>query len=168
MKQKVIHRPSWDEYFMAIAYLTATRSSCLHLNTGVVITKNKRIISTGYNGAPTGIKSSLEHGFCNKEKHGIDFHTKGSGLCRGLHAEINAMNQTSMEALKESTMYTLYHPCTPCAKSIIGNNIKKVIYSKIYKEEDSLAKELFNEKGVKVIQMDLDIDKIYNKLINLK
>src|SRR3989338_1540967 len=91
-KEKIHIRPNWDEMFMAHAFLAATRSSCIHLNTGCVIVKDHRILSSGYNGAPPGIENCLERG-CRKEKFGIEFNKKGTGTCRGAHAEINTLSR---------------------------------------------------------------------------
>jgi dCMP deaminase len=167
-KEDIPKRPSWDEYFMAIAYLTATRSSCFNLNTGAVITKNNRIIATGYNGAPSGIPNSFEEGYCRKDKFGIDFEVKGTGTCRGRHAEENAMSQPSRDEMNGATIYSVYYPCGSCAKSIVGNDISKVVWSKIYKDKDKLAEELFEKKGIEVIKLELDLNKIYDFLYKLK
>lgn len=168
MLKKESNRPTWDEFFMLSAYWAATRSSCLQINTGAVIVKDKRIIATGYNGAPTGIRSCLEFGFCNKENLGVNFDTKGTGTCKGEHAERNAMSQVGRKNLEGSTIYTVYFPCSPCAKTITGNGIVKVFYSKIYKEKESLAEEIFKEKGIEVAKMDLDFEKMFIFFKNLK
>lgn len=167
-KRRLSDRPSRDEKFMMHAYVAATDSSCLNLNTGVAIVKDKRIISTGYNGAPSGIKNSLEHGFCRKEEFGIDFDTKGTGTCRGRHAEENAMSQRSRDDMNGATMYTVYYPCGPCAKSIVGNGISRIVYSKVYKDKDKLAQELFEEKGVEVVKLDFNPKKFYKFFNKLK
>ena len=143
-KREIRSRPNWEESFMFGALWAATRSSCLYLHTGAVIVKDKRPTSTGYNGAPPDIENCLERG-CRKDELGIKFEEKGTGTCRGLHAEINAMNQISRKDLKDSIMYTLYYPCSSCAKEIVGNGLKEVVYSKIYKEPDSLTQEIFSE-----------------------
>jgi len=161
-------RPDWHEYFMSVAYLAATRSSCFQLHTGAVIVKDKRIISTGYNGAPSKIKNSLEHGFCNKEAHGVNFDTKGTSTCRGEHGERNAMSEVSRKDLSDTTLYTVYFPCTPCAKTICGNGISKVVYSKVYKDEkEAMAEKYFKEAKIEVVQMYLDFDKIYKMVKNI-
>ena len=167
-KREIRSRPEWNEFFMMHAYLAATRSSCLKLNTGVVIVKDKMIESTGYNGAPAGIKSSIEHGFCRKEKFGVDFDTKGTGTCRGRHAEENAMGQLSRVKMQGSAMYSVYYPCGSCAKSIVGNGISEIYWSKLYKDKDALAEELFHEGEIKVIKLELDIKKIYDFISKLK
>jgi dCMP deaminase len=154
-------RPSWDEYFMFNAFWIATRSSCCKLHTGTIIEKDKRIISAGYNGAPPGIVSCLERG-CRKDEYKIDFNDKGRNACRGIHAEINALSQISRQELQGSTLYSVFFPCTPCAKAIVGNGIKRVVYNKIYEEEGSLAQELFHEKGIVVEKLDFDIEKYFD------
>ena len=84
-------RPSWDEYFMFAALSAATRSSCQCLFTGAVVVKDKRIVASGYNGAPEGIENCLVRG-CRKEQHHVAFADKGKGQCRGCHGEKNAMD----------------------------------------------------------------------------
>ena len=160
-------RPEWDEFFMMHAYLAATRSSCLYLNTGAAIVKDKRVRSMGYNGAPSGIGNCLELG-CRKENFDIEFESKGSGTCRGRHAEENAMSLLPRSEMKDSDIYTLYYPCGSCAKSIVGNDISRVFYSEIYKDNDALTDELFKEKGIEVIKLELDLDKIWEFISNLK
>ena len=152
-------RPTWDELFMFSAYLIAARSSCMHLQTGCVIVKDKRILASGYNGAPPGIKNCLEQG-CRKDRENIDFFTKGTSACRGIHAEINTLSQIHRQGLKGATLYTLTFPCNDCAKAIIANGILEVVYIKHYKEPDSLVISLFEEAGVKLIKLSLDMNKI--------
>lgn len=156
-------RPSWDEAFMFSALWIAARSSCNHLQAGTVIVKDKRIISSGYNGAPPDIKNCLEVG-CRKEKEGVSFEDKDKGVCRGVHAEINAMNQVARENLKGTTLYTLYFPCSACAKAIVSSGIKEIVYSKVYSEPTSLTKELFQEAGIKLRQLNIDLDKNFSMI----
>ncbi len=152
-------RPSWDEYFMGIAFLTATRASCNYVKAGAVIVKNKRIIATGYNGAPSGIENCLERG-CRKERMRIDFETKNSGHCIGEHAERNALLQISSERAKGSTIYSVTLPCSDCAKQIAGAGIERVVWFKIYKEPLNIVYEIFKEKDIKLEKIDLDLKKI--------
>jgi dCMP deaminase len=159
-------RPSWDEFFMFKALWAARRSSCHYLQTGAVIVKDKRVIATGYNGAPPGIENCLEKG-CRKDEKGVDFDDKGKGICRGVHAEINAMNQIARQDLIGTKIYTLYFPCSACAKAIVGNGLKEVIYSKIYQEPNSLTNELFSEAGVKLRKFDLDIEKYFKMIMKV-
>jgi dCMP deaminase len=154
-------RPSWDEIFMFNAYWISTRSSCLHLQTGAVLVKDKRIIATGYNGAPPGIKNCLEVG-CRKERENIKFEEKDKRVCRGIHAEMNAINQISREGLKGTSLYTVYYPCSSCAKNIVGVGIQELIYSKIYEEPDSLTNELFLEAKIKIRKLELNLEKIFD------
>ena len=153
-----IERPSWDEFFMFSALWASTRSSCRHLQTGAVIVDDKRIIASGYNGAPPGIENCLEAG-CRKDRMGVDFDDKGKGVCRGSHAEYNALAQISRRNLKGTAIYTLYYPCSACAKNIVGSGIQRVVYSRVYKEKDSLTRELFEEAGVILAKLDIDFEK---------
>jgi len=156
-------RPDWDEFFMFSALWAATRSSCLYLQTGAVIIKDKRIIASGYNGAPSGIKNCLERG-CRKDEYGIDFNNKGKSVCRGIHAEINATSQIARKELKESSLYTLLFPCSSCAKAIVGSGISEVVYSKDYVEEDSLTRELFEEAKIKLRHLPLKLEKYFRMM----
>jgi len=157
-------RPSWDEAFMFSALSAATRASCLYLKTGAVIVKDKRIISSGYNGAPPGIKNCLEVG-CRKDREGVGFHDKEKHVCRGVHAEINAMSQIAREDLKGTSMYMVFFPCSACAKAIVGNGITEVNYLRYYREPDSLTLELFAEAGVKIKQMKIDVKSQCNRIL---
>jgi len=149
MPRKKSERPSWDEKFMRAAAEAASRSSCLYLPAGAVIVKDKRIIAEGYNGAPPGIKNCLERG-CRKDREHVPFKVKGKGVCRGNHAERNASSQVAREALKGTTMYTIRYPCSSCAKEIVGNGIREVVYARGYEEKDSLTEELFREARVRL------------------
>ena len=162
-KPKPRKRPNWDESFMFRALWSSTRSSCEYLQTGAVIVKDKREIASGYNGAPPNIENCLSRG-CRKDKQGVDFSDKGKAVCRGVHAEVNAMNQISRQELIGTTMYTLYYPCSACAKAIVGNGISEVVYSQIYQEPDSLTQELFRESGVKLRQFSLDTEKCFKMI----
>jgi dCMP deaminase len=161
MKKGERQRPSWDEEFMFSAISWAAKSSCAHFQTGAVIVKENRAISSGYNGAPPGIENCLKVG-CRKDREHVDFKEKGRGVCRGNHAEINAMNQIARADLKGTSLYTVYYPCSGCAKAIVGNGIREVIYSKIYEEPDCLTEELFKEAGIKMRRLDIDIEKYFN------
>ncbi|MBU0929960.1 MAG: dCMP deaminase family protein [Nanoarchaeota archaeon] len=151
-------RPSWDEYFMYLAAWAATRSSCRHLQTGAVIVKDKRVVATGYNGAPRTVENCLVQG-CRKDQFGVDFEKKGTGNCRGTHAERNAMQQLSMYELEGSSMYTIYYPCSDCAKDIIGAQLSKIFYLFDYKGEGTLVDELIKEAPISLKQLVLDYGK---------
>ncbi len=165
-KEKSSDRPSWEESYMFSAFVAATRSSCAYIKTGSVIVKDKRIIASGYNGAPPGIKNCLEVG-CRKDREGINYEDKGKSVCRGVHAEINAMSQISRRDLKGTTLYTVFFPCSACAKSIVGNGISEVVFSKIYDEPDSLTTELFSEAGIKLRQLKFDVRKQLNRVLDI-
>jgi len=150
-------RPSWDESFMSIAYDAATRSSCHNLHTGVALVKDKRVIATGYNGAPPGIENCLQRG-CRKKQEKVGFDDKGKGVCRGTHAEMNAIGQVSRELTKKATIYTVYFPCSACAKQIAGSGVEEVVYDQVYTEADSLTQEIFAEAGIKLRRLDFNMD----------
>lgn len=151
-------RLNWDEKHMLAALSAASRASCIFLHAGAVLVKDKRIIAEGYNGAPRGIKNCLEIG-CRKEEYGIDFETKGTGNCRGIHAEMNAIEEIARKDAIDSVLYSVYYPCSVCAKLIANKGIKEVVYLKIYKEPDSLTKELFDEKKIKIRKLEMDIER---------
>ncbi|MFH1452016.1 MAG: dCMP deaminase family protein [archaeon] len=153
-------RPSWDEYFMTVVIATAARSSCLKFHSGAVIVKDKRILSSGYNGNPSGTTSCNEQGFCNKEKANINHLIKGSGYCLAAHGETNAILQGGIEKTKNATMYSLLFPCNECAKLIINSGIKEVIYLLDYKEPISKTEEMFNSAGIKIRKIFLQESRI--------
>jgi len=143
-----IKRPSWDKYFMEIAELVSTRSTCLRRKVGAVIVKDKRILSTGYNGAPSKLPHCEEIG-CIREKLKIPSGEKHE-LCRGLHGEQNAIIQAAYYgiSIKDSIIYVTCHPCSVCAKMIINSGIKEVIIKESY--PDKMAQQLFKESKIKV------------------
>lgn len=135
------YRPSWDDYFMALARIVATRSTCERLRAGAVLIKDKRILSTGYNGAPKG----LPH--CDGEEG----HKLEDGHCiRTLHAEENTLLQIAAlggMSTEGATLYCTYSPCYHCAKKIIASRIARVVCGAIYREPT--IKDLFTNAGVK-------------------
>ena len=143
-----IKRPDWDEYFMKIAELVSTRSTCLRRKVGAVIVKEKRILATGYNGAPTGLKHCDETG-CLREKLKVPSGERHE-LCRGLHAEQNAIIQAAYYGvpIKGSILYVTCHPCSVCAKMIINAGIKEVVIKEGY--PDKMAEKFLKESNVKV------------------
>lgn len=143
-------RPSWDEYFMKMAELAATRSTCLRRKVGAVIVREKRVLATGYNGAPSGLAHCEEVG-CLREKLGIPSGERHE-ICRGAHAEQNAIIQAATlgVSLKGSTLYSTNQPCIICAKMIINAGLKKIIAKGGY--PDKLAAELLREAGVEVVK----------------
>ena len=139
-------RPNWDEYFMQIVRLVSQRSTCLRRQVGAIIVKDKRILSTGYNGAPAGLKHCREAG-CVREQQNVPSGQRHE-LCRGLHGEQNAIIQAALYgvSIKESTLYSTHLPCSLCAKMLVNAGIKEIIYSDGYADELSLL--ILNEAGI--------------------
>lgn len=142
----------WDKRFMDIAELVGGWSSCYkdNRNVGAVIAKNKRIIATGYNGAPTGIESCVDKGECMRVKLGIKSGTQQE-ICYGVHAEQNAIVQCARMGISSegSTIYVTHQPCSICTRIIINAGITRVVYKRPYPDE--FAMKLFNEAGVEVV-----------------
>lgn len=149
MKRKKITRPAWDEYFLDIAKLVSRRSTCLRRRVGAVLVKGTRILTTGYNGAPVGLRHCEETG-CLREKLKVPSGERHE-LCRGLHAEENAIIQAACYGVSISgaTLYATHQPCCPCAKSLINAGIKKIIILSGY--PDRLAKEMLDEAGIEIV-----------------
>jgi len=141
-------RMSWDEYFMEMAKLASKRSTCLRRKTGAVLVKDNRVIATGYNGAPKGLPHCSEVG-CVREELKVPSGQRHE-LCRGLHAEQNAIIQAAVFGVstKGATLYCTTFPCSICAKMIINAEIKEVVYDDEY--EDELSRRMLLEAGVKV------------------
>ncbi len=151
-------RPSWDEYFMKITHLVAERSTCLRRQVGAIIVINKRIISTGYNGAPRGLKHCLDIG-CLREKLKIPSGERQE-LCRGVHAEQNAIIQAAGGGvnMEGATMYCTDSPCSTCSKMIINAGIKKLVLGRKY--PDKLGEQLINEAGIETLYSTPDTEEI--------
>jgi len=143
-------RPSWDRYFMDIAGVVSSRSTCLRRRVGAIIVKDRRILASGYNGAPAGLRHCLEVGCLRKQK-GIPPGERHE-LCRGLHAEQNALIQAAVygTAVQGAVFYVTDQPCVLCAKMIINTGIKKVVFQGDY--PDSLALQMFEEAGVELVR----------------
>ena len=141
-------RPTWDSYFMEITKLVASRSSCLRRSVGAVLVKDKRILATGYNGAPAGMKHCEEVG-CLRDKLHVPSGQRHE-LCRGLHAEQNAIIQAARQGTEivGSTLYCTTAPCSLCAKMLINAGVVRIVYEGSYPDERAL--EFFKEAGVKV------------------
>lgn len=146
--KKIIDRPSWDEYFLEVAQLVAKRSTCLRRNVGAVLVKNKRILATGYNGAPRGLRHCLDIG-CLREKLNIPSGERHE-LCRALHGEQNALIQASLYGIsvEGSTLYATNQPCVICAKMLINAGIKEIVISDGY--PDKLAKKFLKEAKIRI------------------
>ncbi len=145
-------RPSWDEYFMKIVDLVKTRSTCLRRQVGALIVKDKRILASGYNGAPAGVSHCEEVG-CLRQQLNIPSGERHE-LCRAIHAEQNAIVQAAYAgtSVKDSTIYVSLQPCSLCAKLIINAGITKLVYRGSYPDELSLS--MLNEAGIELVNFD--------------
>jgi dCMP deaminase len=147
MKPKQLKRPGWDAYFMSIAHVVATRGNCIRRQVAAIIVKEHRIVSTGYNGTPKGIRNCCEGGCprcAGKSPSGANL-----GECICSHAEENAITQASYHgiSINGATLYCTMSPCLICAKMIINSGIKKVIYEQEY-QFSRQTKRLFAEAGI--------------------
>jgi dCMP deaminase len=139
-------RPGWDEYFMDITRLVARRSTCLRRRVGALIIKDKKILATGYNGAPTGVRHCSETG-CLREQLGIPSGERAE-LCRGLHAEQNAIVQAALHgvSIEGAVLYSTTMPCSVCMKMVINAGIQEIVYEEGY--PDKLAEALIQETRI--------------------
>jgi dCMP deaminase len=153
MNQHTI-RPAWETYFMDIARLVARRATCLRRFVGAVVVKEKRILATGYNGAPTGVKHCAQTG-CLRERLKVPSGEKHE-LCRGIHAEQNAIIQAALHgvSIKGATLFCTNLPCFICAKMIINAGIVRIYYSNGY--ADPMSEEMLHEAGLDVIKLCSD------------
>ena len=144
-------RPSWAQYFMDITELVAKRTTCTRRAVGAIIVKDKRLLSTGYNGAPTGIRHCIEVG-CLREQLKVESGQRHE-LCRGIHAEQNAIIQAAYHgvSVKDASLYCTTQPCSICAKMMINAGILKIYYRSCY--DDQLAREMLQEAGIEMVQI---------------
>lgn len=147
-----MERPSTDQYFMDMARLVASRSTCLRRTVGAVIVKDKHVLSTGYNGAPRGTRHCEETG-CIRIQMNIPSGTRHE-LCRGVHAEQNAVAQAAYFGISVNgaTIYTTTFPCSLCAKILINSGIAEIVYDEGY--VDDLSKEILAETKIKIRRFD--------------
>lgn len=145
-------RPSWDEYFMQIVDVVKTRSTCLRRQVGAILVVDKHIISTGYNGPPTGL-AHCEETVCLREQLGIPSGERPE-LCRGVHAEQNAIIQAALHGVstKGATLYVSASPCVICAKMLINAGVKRIVYEEEYPDE--LAFKLLKEANVDLVKIE--------------
>ena len=146
-------RPSWDEYFMDMAVLTAKRSTCLRRQVGAVIVKDKHIIATGYNGAPRVVPHCDEKGGCLRQQLNVPSGERHE-LCRALHAEQNAIIQAATlgQSIEGGTIYVTNQPCVICAKMIINAGISRIVVKEGYPDE--LAVEILREAGLSIVMLE--------------
>ncbi len=147
-------RPSWDEYFLEITKLVAKRSTCLRRAVGAILVKDKRIIATGYNGVPRGLKHCEEVG-CLRERLGIPSGERHE-ICRGLHAEQNAIIQAAVHgvSIEGAVLYCTNQPCVICSKMLINAGIKQIKIESGYPDELSLS--LLQEAAVELVYLGRD------------
>ena len=145
-------RPSWQEYFMGICDLVATRATCTRRKVGAVLVKGKRILCTGYNGAPAKVPHCIEVG-CLRVQLNVPSGEKHE-LCRGVHAEQNAIIQAAYHGIQVngSVLYCTNQPCSICSKMIINAGIKTVYYKDGY--NDSLTLDMFEKAKVELIRLE--------------
>lgn len=144
-------RPTWDGYFLRITGEVARRSTCLRRSVGAIVVLDKRILSTGYNGAPTGLPHCAEVG-CLREQLDVPSGQRHE-LCRGLHAEMNALLQGARHGirLEGGTLYSTHEPCSLCCKMIINTGIVRVVCGADY--PDPLGRQMLQEAGVEIVTM---------------
>ena len=142
------NRPSWDEYFMEMAELARKRSTCLRRGVGAVIVKDNRVVATGYNGAPAGLPHCAEAG-CLRQQLNVPS-GKMHELCRGLHAEQNAIIQAAKTGLSidGATLYCTTRPCVICTKMLINAGIRRVVIKEDYPDE--LAEKMAAQAGLTI------------------
>ena len=145
-------RPSWNQYFTSITRMVATRSTCLRRHVGAILVKEKRILATGYNGAPAGLKHCIEVG-CIREEASIPSGTRHE-LCRALHAEQNAIVQAAYHGtpIAGSTLYCTNKPCVICSKMLINAGIERIFFDKDY--DDDLADAMLDEAGIEIMRFE--------------
>jgi dCMP deaminase len=145
-------RPAWDEYFMEITRLVARRSTCLRRSVGAILVKDKNILATGYNGAPSGVAHCLDVG-CLRERMAV-LPGERHELCRGLHAEQNAIIQAAKHGtnINGATLYCTTMPCIICSKMLINAGIQRIVYAQGY--PDQLAEEMIEEAGIETKRFD--------------
>ncbi|KAF0134182.1 MAG: dCMP deaminase [Candidatus Saganbacteria bacterium] len=144
-------RPSWDEYFIQITNDVSKRATCVKRKVGAVIVKNNRILTTGYNGAPKSFNHCTEL-TCVRKQMEVPSGQRHE-LCRGLHAEQNAIIQAAVHGVEidGGTLYCNYQPCVICVKMMINAGMKKLVYQGGYPDE--LAAEMLKESKIEVVKI---------------
>lgn len=149
----VPNRPSWDEYFMEIATIVAKRSTCIRRSVGAILVQEKRVLASGYNGAPAGLHHCVDKG-CIRSEQNVPSGERHE-LCRGLHAEQNAIIQAALHGIpiKGSMLYSTAHPCVVCAKMLINAQVKEIVFMGQY--PDQLSRYILEEAGIYLRQFEL-------------
>jgi dCMP deaminase len=155
-------RPSWDEYFMQIAGVVATRATCPRRSVGAVIVKDRRILTSGYNGAPAGLQHCPPGGPDHDWPDGC---MRGGHCIRTVHAEQNAIVQAALNGVstRDATLYVTCQPCSNCAKMVINAGIVKVVFDGDYPDE--FAMEMFREAQIEVLRLRPDAGGVGEKLL---
>ena len=150
-KEEINNRPAWDTYFLDIIEVVSRRSTCCRRSVGAGLVRDRRILATGYHGAPSKLKHCLEIG-CLREQLKVPSGERHE-LCRGLHAEQNAIIQAALHGVsaKDSTLYCTNHPCVICAKMIINAGITRIVIRNDY--SDNLAADMLKEAGISVVRL---------------
>jgi dCMP deaminase len=145
-------RPSWEEYFMDITRLVARRSTCVRRAVGAIIVKDRRILATGYNGAPSNVRHCSEVG-CLRARLNVPSGERHE-LCRGIHAEQNAIIQAAYHgvSIRSATLFCTNQPCSICAKMIINAGIACIVYEDGY--ADDLSQEMLAEAKVELVKLE--------------
>ncbi len=144
MSERTDDRPSWDEYFLNIAEVVSSRSTCPRRSVGAVLVRDRQILSTGYNGAPRGLPHCSEEGCLMQDGHCV----------RASHAEMNAIAQAALHGVRVegATVYTTDKPCLICSKLLINAGIEKIVFTSDY--PDPIADEMICEAGIEVVQIE--------------
>lgn len=144
-------RPAWDLYFLQMAQLASTRSTCLRRQVGAILVRDRRIIATGYNGAPSGLKHCIETG-CLRQKMHIPSGQRYE-MCRGIHAEQNAIINAAYYGVptQGAILYCTHQPCLICARMIINAGIQKVVHQCDFTDE--IAVQFLREAGVELVKI---------------
>jgi len=147
-----VERPDWNEYFMEMAELAAKRATCLRRKVGAVLVKNKKVLATGYNGAPMDIEHCETTG-CLREEMKVPSGERHE-ICRGVHAEQNLVAQAAIHGVKteDSTVYCTHQPCIICTKILINAGVKKIYFKNSYSDE--FAENLLEQSNVEFIKYE--------------
>jgi len=148
-----MNRMPWPEYFMNITYLVAERSTCLRRKVGAIAVRDKRILATGYNGAPAAVPHCVETG-CLREELQVPSGQRHE-ICRGLHAEQNIIIQAALHGaqIQNASVYCTTHPCVTCTKMLINCSIRAIYYAEDY--PDPLAVQLLHEAGIQSEKLNI-------------
>ncbi len=148
------HRPAWEVYFLKMAQLASTRSTCIRRRVGAVLVKEKKILATGYNGVPSGISHCSDVG-CLRDEEGIPSGQRHE-LCRGLHAEQNAILQAAYHgvSIQGSVLFCTNFPCVICSKMLINAGIRQIYYLEGY--PDPLSERMLRESGMELHRIEME------------